>query len=524
MNTRQKYRTSTYVLCLVIIICTALLWIEIWNAWQARKTQLKETYAAVNNVSYALAQHANQTFKEADIVLAGVSERIRYDGLGPAALDRLHLMFASAVQNLPALDGIFVYNETGEQLVTSRQALQAQFNNADREYFQYHRDHPDFMPHIGPPVFSRGTKKWIFTISRRIDKADGSFGGVVLATLDVASFQKFYDQFEIGSEGAILLGLMNGTALYRRPFTEDAIGRDLSNTQIYRTLISQKNASIVTIKSSVDGVVRFNSFRRVDDYPLFVVAAMSKDEALAEWVGDTLMRGIFIFTGIILVLLFGNRLIFNINRRELAEQKVLDAKKKQEELNRILSQLAMQDGLTGLANRRHFDQSLATEMNRARREDTCMSLLMIDVDFFKRYNDRYGHQCGDDCLKKVAGTLQACLQRPGDIAARYGGEEFAVILPECDTEGAKNLAARICQSVRDLHLEHEDSPGKVVTVSIGVATVCSPLPTADANELLRAADAALYESKTGGRDRFTVFATSPGQHLGGQQEVENFVR
>ena len=115
-----------------------------------------------------------------------------------------------------------------------------------------------------------------------------------------------------------------------------------------------------------------------------------------------------------------------------------------------------------------------------------------------------------DCLKKIAETLQASVQRPGDIAARYGGEEFAVILSECDTEGAKNLAARICQGVRALHLDHEDSPRKEVTVSIGIATVCTPQPAAEADDLVRAADAALYESKTNGRDRFTVSATVPG--------------
>lgn len=509
MNTSQKYRTSAYVLCLVSAICIVLVGTEFWNAWQARQTQLKETFSAVKNVSYALAQHANQTFKEADIVLAGVSERIHHDGLSPASLERLHQLLAATVQDLPALDGLFVYNEAGAQLVTSRETAPRQVHISDREYFQYHRDHPDFMSHIGPPVFSLGTKKWIFTISRRINNADGSFGGVVLATLDVASFQKFYDQFEIGDQGSILLGLMNGTSLYRRPFTEDAIGRDLSNTQIYRNLVLQKNENIAAIKSSVDDITRFNSFRRVDEYPLFVAAAMSKDEVLAEWAGDTIQRGIFILTGIILVSLFGNRLIFNIKRRELAEKNALDARRKLEELNRTLSQLAMQDGLTGLSNRRHFDQSLTTEMNRARREHACMSLLMIDVDFFKRYNDRYGHQRGDDCLKKVAQTIQACIQRPGDIAARYGGEEFAVILPECDTEGAKNVAAHICQSMRDLHLEHEDSIRKHVTVSIGIATACSPSPAAEAGELLRAADRALYESKTGGRDCFTVFAVAP---------------
>lgn len=509
MPTSQKYRTSTYVLCLVTAICIVLLGTEFWNAWQARQTQIKETFAAVKNVSYALAQHANQTFKEADIVLTGVSERIQHDGLSPASRDRLHQLLAARVQDLPSLDGLFVYDEEGAQLVTSRETALRQAHISDREYFQYHRDHPDFMPHIGPPVVSLGTKKWIFTISRRINKADGSFGGVILATLDVASFQKFYDQFEIGNEGSILLGLMNGTSLYRRPFTEDAVGRDLSNTQIYRNLVLQNSENVAVIKSSVDGITRFNSYRRVDDYPLFVAAAMSKDEVLAEWAGDTIQRGIFILTGIILVSLFGNRLIFNINRRELAEKNAMEAKKKLEELNRTLSQLAMQDGLTGLSNRRHFDHSLATEMNRARREHACMSLLMIDIDFFKRYNDRYGHQRGDDCLKTVAQTIQACTQRPGDIAARYGGEEFAVILPECDAEGAKNVAAHICQSVRDRHLEHEDSPHKQVTVSIGIATTYSPPPDAEADKLLRTADMALYESKTSGRDCFTVSAAAP---------------
>ncbi|MFJ3056383.1 sensor domain-containing diguanylate cyclase [Herbaspirillum sp. NPDC087042] len=501
-----NFHTSSFIAYFVGAICAALLGIEIWNAWKAREIQLQETHAAVSNVSFALAQHANETFKEADIVLAGMTERISHDGTGPASLARIHNLLVDHVRELRSLNGLFIYDENGKWLVTSQETLLTQYNNADREYFQYHRDHPDLMPHIGPPVISRSTGKWIFTISRRISKPDGSFGGVALATINSDYFQEFYQRFEIGSEGALSMSLMNGITLYRRPLREDSIGLDLSNQPIYRDLVLQAKDGVALITSPIDGVTRYISFKRVEDYPLFVAAALSKDEALAAWAGNTLVRSIFVLTGLILVSFFGHRLHISAKSRELAETRLRQAKRKLASLNRSLAQMALHDGLTSLANRRYFDQTLEAEMSRAYRTAGNLSLLMIDVDFFKLYNDRYGHQQGDDCLKKIADAIETCVRRPGDLAARYGGEEFAVILPGCTREGAQQIATLICETVRSLHLPHEGNASGIATVSVGVATADHPPAENCSAQLLSAADAALYTAKSSGRDRAIWFA------------------
>lgn len=169
-----------------------------------------------------------------------------------------------------------------------------------------------------------------------------------------------------------------------------------------------------------------------------------------------------------------------------------------------LHALAFVDGLTGIANRRHLNERLEIEWRRCLRSGMPLAALMIDVDFFKRYNDRYGHQAGDDCLKRVAGALSSAMQRAGDLAARYGGEEFLCLLPETDASAARALAERVEQAVRDLAIEHLDSAtAPVVTVSVGVA-VMRPVQDDAFGTLLQRADAALYQAKQQGRGQVIV--------------------
>ncbi|MFP5390117.1 MAG: diguanylate cyclase [Gammaproteobacteria bacterium] len=166
-----------------------------------------------------------------------------------------------------------------------------------------------------------------------------------------------------------------------------------------------------------------------------------------------------------------------------------------------LRSLTYSDGLTGIANRRHFDVTMEKEMRRTKRAGTPLSLLMIDIDSFKAYNDTYGHQQGDDILVRVAGALNAMLQRPLDLIARYGGEEFAVVLPELDQEHALLLADKLRQRVLEMNIPHASAAGHpCVTISIGLATHTPEHPL-DLAELVGQADRALYVAKHGGRNR-----------------------
>ena len=183
------------------------------------------------------------------------------------------------------------------------------------------------------------------------------------------------------------------------------------------------------------------------------------------------------------------------------EEKVQQRTNELEAANRKLLDLSSTDGLTGLANRRRFDAVWETEWQRALRQGLSLAVAMIDVDQFKTYNDHYGHQAGDECLKQVAQVLGTMAQRSGELAARYGGEEFVVILPSLDRDEALTEAERIRAAVQALHIEHAFGTGAgVLTISIGVAT-CIPSQGESSAGLLRAADAALYEAKHQGRNR-----------------------
>jgi diguanylate cyclase (GGDEF)-like protein len=167
----------------------------------------------------------------------------------------------------------------------------------------------------------------------------------------------------------------------------------------------------------------------------------------------------------------------------------------------LLRRWAYIDGLTGVHNRRSLDERLASEWGRALRNRTALSVILLDVDFFKRYNDRYGHQAGDECLRRVAATLKSGLKRPGDLLARYGGEEFACLLPDTGLAGALQVARQLGQQVFAQQIAHADSAAApVLTVSLGV---CSKGVDAagSAAELLRQADAQLYAAKAAGRHR-----------------------
>ena len=169
--------------------------------------------------------------------------------------------------------------------------------------------------------------------------------------------------------------------------------------------------------------------------------------------------------------------------------------------NETLRQLSFRDGLTGVANRRHFDEQLTVELGRCLRDQDFLSLIMFDIDYFKYYNDYYGHLQGDDCLKKVAAAAEKALQRPGNVLARYGGEEFAIILPQTDSEGAIMMAERIKTNVSDLMIPHARSKcHRFVSISLGVGTM-APGVARTAEELIQLADQALYRAKELGRNQ-----------------------
>lgn len=196
--------------------------------------------------------------------------------------------------------------------------------------------------------------------------------------------------------------------------------------------------------------------------------------------------------------------IFDDHGKLIAVVETVRDMTEQKNAQTALQNLAAHDGLTGIANRRAFDERLALEWARGARERYPVSLLLLDVDFFKRYNDGYGHQQGDECLRKVAATMAGTVLRGSDLSARYGGEEFVVLMPNTSARGAKAVAERVCARISELRMPHAHSDVAAhVTVSIGVATI-HPQPGDDADLLVAAADGALYAAKHAGRNQVVM--------------------
>ena len=169
-----------------------------------------------------------------------------------------------------------------------------------------------------------------------------------------------------------------------------------------------------------------------------------------------------------------------------------------------LKSLATKDGLTGICNRRTFDESILKEWQLCQKEEKPLSLIMCDVDYFKLYNDCDGNQIGDDCLKKVAKILENTMQRPSDLVGRFGGEEFAIILPNTEQKGAITVAKRIQEAIRLQAISHEGSKvSDIISISMGIATMI-PIAESCPETLINRADQALYAAKNQGRDRYVV--------------------
>ncbi len=197
----------------------------------------------------------------------------------------------------------------------------------------------------------------------------------------------------------------------------------------------------------------------------------------------------------------------DITNRKKAEQRIQELVHQLEAERDLAQSNSLTDGLTGLANRRYFDRALQTEFARHQRTGSHLSVIMLDVDQFKKYNDQYGHLQGDDCLRRIADCLKKVVGRATDMVARYGGEEFVIILPDTDLQGAVGLAERINESVLNLALPHATSDiCECVTISLGVATVSEHV-LSEGVQLVALADQALYQAKKNGRNRVEILTS-----------------
>ncbi len=483
----------------VVLVCLSLIAIDGWRAYIARVNEMKLAETTTTNLSRALAQHAEDTIKSADTALIGLIERLEFDGL-LASRERLHALLMKHVAELPQLHGMFVYDADGNWVVNSLPQMPTNMNNSDREYFIYHKNNTDRGLYISIPVRSRSTGQWIITMTRRINNPNGSFAGVALVTIDMAYFQRFYDSFDIGRTGVIFLALENGTYLARRPFDESLIGKSLSKSRLFSEFLPKSSAGTATITSLADNIERLYAFRRLEKYPLVVFAALSTEEIFETWRTDTFQKAIIVIFISTVLGWMGFRLIRLIQFREQSEAQLLLTQEALEILNKRLEKLALEDGLTGLANRRQFDETYVKSYKQAIRNSKPLALVMIDVDHFKRFNDIYGHPAGDECLKTISRVVRENIKRPNDLAARYGGEEIVLLLPDTQLAGALKVAEKIRLAIFSLGIAHSGNETGFVTISAGVSAIVPNLNKNCDLELVKSADNALYSAKNSGRN------------------------
>ena len=377
-------------------------------------------------------------------------------------------------------------------------------NYIDRDYFQVHKARAGLGLYVGQPIISRLTGERMLPFSRRINKPDGSFGGVVLGSVKLSYFTHLFSQIDLGRDGAINLYLRDGTRIMRHPYAESDIGVNIANAPTFRGFTREHSGSFVHT-SVRDGVERHYRFTQVGDLPLILNVALSTAEIESEWRAKALVIGsiVLVLCGltISLSLLFG---------RELRQREAMQAK---------LERLSFTDALTSLPNRRAFESAGTRAWEAARRSGKPLSLLIVDADHFKRFNDRHGHQAGDEVLRSLARSLSASVYRPQDLVSRVGGEEFAILLPDTDQAGAFRVAEKVHAEVSALAVGSAGIGTGAVTVSIGLAAA---VPTATEvttlADLYRSADEALYEAKAGGRNQTRCakrhdLTTAPLKHV-----------
>ncbi|WP_052469293.1 sensor domain-containing diguanylate cyclase [Pseudomonas massiliensis] len=493
-------RAFRLTLAFMVLVILTFVAVEGWRTWRDYQRAYATARDSVANLARATAQHAEDAVRQVDILTTELRERVEGDGLANIDIARIHALMVEQSSLMPQLHGLFIYGPSGEWIVTDKNRPPDQANNSDRDYFIYHRTNPDRGVRIGEVVRSRSTGELVVPISRRLDAPDGSFAGVLLGTIKVAYFVEYYGAFRIDDRGAIVLALRDGTILVRRPFNPAVIGQSLTESEIFKHYLPLANEGVAEVKAVVDGTYRLYGYRALTSYPLVVEAGLSRQSFVAPWREDLVKTGLVLLMLIAGLTGFGAMVLGQLRQRMRAEEEIGRA-------HQAMRDMALSDGLTGIANRRRLDQALPEEIRRARRKGSTLALVMVDVDHFKRYNDTYGHAAGDECLRQVAAAIQGNLKRPADLAVRYGGEEFTLLLPDTDLSGACKLTDEILQAIRDLRVPHSGHDAGVVTASAGVILGTPSWQACTPEGMIEAADRLLYEAKREGRNRLAYRMT-----------------
>ena len=501
-----QHRTIRATTLFVVFVCVSLLAVDAWLAWRVREQQLRQAVISNTNLAASVAQQMDGMVSEVGHLLDSIAFELQTGAVDKRELKHLQPILKNHADSNQHVHGLFVYDAQGAWLINSQGVSPPGANNADREYFIYHRDHPSLATRVGKPIVSRLTGIWVIPVSRRFNDARGQFAGVLLATIDVDHVRRLLDHFQIGDDGSISVALASTAILVRRPFSEKNLGNEIPPSALKEQLTSETSGNF-EYASPVDGIQRIGSFRYTDSHFLMVAVAQSKHELLGNWRETTLIQTFWIFLLCIFTALAGSLVIRLVRQRVKVELDLSDTRDKLTRANERLALLANLDGLTGLANRRSFDETLERDFEESCRSGQPLSLVMIDVDHFKQYNDLHGHPAGDRCLQQVATAIESAARRPMDFVARYGGEEMVMLLPQTDVAGALVVAELARGAVEALQLPHSDRPLRKVSISVGVASHTLTEIHESLQSLVNHADEALYQAKVAGRNRVVEYGS-----------------
>ncbi len=466
---------------------------------QLRTQAWNQAKVDANNTVATLSRDIDRNVELYDLSLQAVIRGLQLPDLPllrPAVRQAVLFDGAAAAQYLGA---ILVLDEHGTVVEDSGAMPPRRANLPESDFFQVHESRADVGLFVSRPFRSRVTAPGdlVIALSRRLNHPDGSFAGVVAGTMRLAYFCDLFAQLHLDPHASLALLRRDGVLLMRAPFEAAQIGRDFSDTGNVQRFMATRSGSF-TGTASLDGVRRLYTFTWVGDLPLMLDVALSEEDVLAAWRDRAAVIG-----AALLALCAMTAALATLFAREL--RRSAQARRELELAHAEVSRLANLDALTGLPNRRCLDAHLERAWCRAAHAGTILSVLLLDVDRFKLFNDCYGHQQGDACLRAVAEAVSAAVRHPDGLVARYGGEELMVVLPDLGTAGALAVAERVRASIEALHVPHEDNDvlGGVVTASLGAASLSPDAAHGGAGPrmLVEAADRALYEAKRRGRNR-----------------------
>jgi hypothetical protein len=265
------------------LVAFTMICLEGLSRYHTYYNRLEEAQVATVNYTQAAAQHAEKTVEMIDAILFGIVERMENQGTALDKMPRLSRLLESHVNRIPALQGLFVYDASGNWVVSSVGRAPLNANNAHREYFRFHQSHFDRDIHIGKPFISRSSGAWVVPMSRRLQDEAGNFTGVALATVPIQYFQDYYNSFDLGHDGAMLIAITDGTMITRRPFVATAIGTSISSGPVMTMLRELGNFGTGLRVGNLDRVERLYSYRKLDAFPLVVSAALTKEYIFASW-------------------------------------------------------------------------------------------------------------------------------------------------------------------------------------------------------------------------------------------------